>query len=150
MSHLKNGAAYIDGWIAPISEAKISILDWGFLHSDATYDVVHVGQGKFFRLDDHLNRFYSGMEKLHMSIPYDRDELRTILSNCVKASGLRDAYVEMITTRGQPQPGSRDPRTCSSKPSPVLPEALCRLPVWIISSLLLKKTLPDLSVSFSM
>jgi branched-chain amino acid aminotransferase len=111
----EKGAAYIDREIVPISEAKISILDWGFLHSDATYDVVHVWKGKFFRLNDHLERFFSGMQKLRMSIPYTREELHLILSNCVKASGLRDAYVEMITTRGLPKPGSRDPRTCTNQ-----------------------------------
>ncbi|MBX2835694.1 MAG: aminotransferase class IV [Gammaproteobacteria bacterium] len=102
----------MDGCIVPISEAKISILDWGFLHSDATYDVVHVWEGKYFRLDDHLERFYSGMDRLRMSLPYSREEVRAILSNCVKASGFRNAYVEMITTRGIPRAGSRDPRTC--------------------------------------
>ena len=81
MPDFSKGAAYIDGKIVPISEAKISILDWGFLHSDATYDVVHVWNGKFFRLDDHLERFFSGMEKLRMSIPYTREELYLILSN---------------------------------------------------------------------
>lgn len=55
------------------------------------------------------------MEKLRLSIPYNRDELRMILSDCVKASGLRNAYVEMITTRGQPRLGSRDPRTCTNQ-----------------------------------
>jgi len=115
MSDFSKGAAYIDGKIVPISEAKISILDWGFLHSDATYDVVHVWDGKFFRLNDHLERFFSGMQKLRMSIPYTREELYLILSNCVKAGGLRDAYVEMITTRGVPKPGSRDPRTCTNQ-----------------------------------
>ncbi|MEH6825328.1 MAG: aminotransferase class IV [Motiliproteus sp.] len=115
MTDFSKGAAYIDGGIVPISEAKISILDWGFLHSDATYDVVHVWEGKFFRLDDHLDRFFSGMEKLRMSIPYTRDELHSVLSNCVKASGLREAYVEIITTRGFPKPGSRDPRTCTNQ-----------------------------------
>ena len=49
MPDFSKGAAYIDGGIVPISEAKISILDWGFLHSDATYDVVHVWDGKYFR-----------------------------------------------------------------------------------------------------
>ena len=34
--------AYVNGEIVPINEAKISLLDWFFLHSDATYDVVHV------------------------------------------------------------------------------------------------------------
>ena len=115
MPDFSKGAAYIDGKIVPISEAKISILDWGFLHSDATYDVVHVWNGKFFRLDDHLERFFSGMEKLRMSIPYTREELHLILSNCVKTGGLRDAYVEMITTRGLSKPGSRDPRTCTNQ-----------------------------------
>ena len=115
MPDFSKGAAYIDREIVPISEAKISILDWGFLHSDATYDVVHVWNGSFFRLDDHLERFFSGMQKLRMSIPYTREELHLILSNCVKAGGLRDAYVEMITTRGLPKPGSRDPRTCTNQ-----------------------------------
>ena len=105
MTDFSKGAAYIGKEIIPISEAKISILDWGFLHSDATYDVVHVWDGRFFRLDDHVERFFAGMEKLRMSIPYTRAELQLVLSSCVKASGLRQAYVEMITTRGLPQPG---------------------------------------------
>lgn len=112
---INKGIAYIEDKYAPINEAKISILDWGFLHSDATYDVVHVWNGKFFRLDDHLDRFYAGMEKLHLTIPHTRDGLTEILSNCVKKSGLKNAYVEMITTRGQPEPGSRDPRDCSNQ-----------------------------------
>jgi branched-chain amino acid aminotransferase len=115
MSEFNQGAAYIDREIVPISEAKISILDWGFLHSDATYDVVHVWNGSFFRLEDHIERFYSGMARLHMSIPVTREQLRAILSNCVKASGLKEAYVEMITTRGLPEPGSRDPRSCTNQ-----------------------------------
>jgi branched-chain amino acid aminotransferase len=115
MSDFSKGAAYVDEQLVPVSEAKISILDWGFLHSDATYDVAHVWKGRFFRLDDHIDRFLSGMDKLHMSIPYARDDLRSSLVDCVIASGLRDAYVEMICTRGMPMPGSRDPRKCTNR-----------------------------------
>jgi len=115
MPDFSNGSAFIEEEFVPISEAKISILDWGFLHSDATYDVAHVRGGKFFRLDDHLDRFFSGMKMLRMSIPYNRKELSAILSDCVSKSGLQDAYVEMITTRGLPEPGSRDPRTCRNR-----------------------------------
>jgi len=115
MTDFSKGAAHIYGAMVPIAEAKISILDWGFLHSDATYDVVHVWQGSYFRLDDHLDRFFNGMERLHMSIAYTREEVAAILSDCVKATGLSEAYVEMITTRGQPNPGSRDPRTCTNQ-----------------------------------
>jgi branched-chain amino acid aminotransferase len=115
MPDFSNGSAFVDEEFVPISEAKISILDWGFLHSDATYDVAHVRDGKFFRLNDHLDRFFSGMKMLRMSIPYNRKELSAILSDCVSKSGLQDAYVEMITTRGLPEPGSRDPRTCRNR-----------------------------------
>jgi len=111
----KNGSAHVDGQIVPIVEAKISLLDWGFLHSDATYDVAHVWRGSFFRLDDHIERFHASMEKLQMSIPYNREQLRSILNDCVAATGLQDAYVEMICTRGQPEPGSRDPRSCRNQ-----------------------------------
>lgn len=109
------GSAHVDGQLVPISEAKISLLDWGFLHSDATYDVAHVWQGGFFRLDDHFDRFYAGMEKLRLSIPYSRDQLRSILCECVAATGLQNAYVEMICTRGRPKSGSRDPRDCNNQ-----------------------------------
>jgi branched-chain amino acid aminotransferase len=115
MTDFSKGAAHVDGQLVPIAEAKISLLDWGFLHSDATYDVAGVLKGKFFRLDDHIERFFASMEKLQLSIPHSRNDLRAILIECVRASGLRDAYVEMICTRGLPEPGSRDPRTCTNQ-----------------------------------
>ncbi|MFT5193388.1 MAG: branched-chain amino acid aminotransferase [Cellvibrionaceae bacterium] len=115
MPDYSRGTAFIDEKFVPITEAKISLLDWGFLHSDATYDVSHVWKGRFFRLDDHFDRFFAGMEVLRMSIPYNRQELSAILTDCVKKTGLRDAYVEMIVTRGLPAPGSRDPRTCANR-----------------------------------
>lgn len=110
-----NGTAHIEGQFVPISEARVPILDWGFLRSDATYDVVHVWQGRFFRLNDHLDRFLAGVARLHMHLAYGRDKIRDILSECVRLSDLRDAYVEMICTRGIPPPGSRDPRQCANR-----------------------------------
>ena len=104
------GIAYMDGAFVPISEAKISVLDWGLLRSDATYDVVHVWQGRFFRLDKHLDRFQSSVAKLRMTLPLDRDTLTRVLAGCVARSGLDNAYVEMICTRGVSPTFSRDPR----------------------------------------
>jgi branched-chain amino acid aminotransferase len=109
------GVAYMDGQYLPMAEAKISVLDYGFLHSDATYDVAHVWKGTFFRLDDHLERFCRGMEQLHMSVPYDKEQMREILHNCVALSGLQDAYVEFICTRGTSPTFSRDPRDSENR-----------------------------------
>ncbi|AID31014.1 branched-chain amino acid aminotransferase [Mesorhizobium sp. USDA 4775] len=105
-----DGIAFLDGQYLPMSQAKVSVLDWGFLHSDATYDTVHVWNGRFFRLDLHLDRFFGGLEKLRMTIPFDRDGVAEILHNCVALSGHRAAYVEMLCTRGASPTFSRDPR----------------------------------------
>jgi branched-chain amino acid aminotransferase len=108
------GAAFVDGRFVPVAEARVPILDWGFLRSDATYDVAHVWEGSFFRLEDHLDRFERGMARLRMSPPYGRAEIREIIMECVRLAGLREAYAEIICTRGVPPPGSRDPRQCEN------------------------------------
>ncbi|MDX8529057.1 aminotransferase class IV [Mesorhizobium sp. MSK_1335] len=110
-----DGVAFMDGQYLPMSEAKISVLDWGFLHSDATYDTVHVWDGRFFRLDLHLNRFFRGMERLRMTLPYSRAEIEIILANCVSLSRHKSAYVEMICTRGVSPTFSRDPREAENR-----------------------------------
>ena len=109
------GAAFADGALVPLADAKISLFDWGFTRSDATYDVASAWKGAFFRLDDHIDRFFASLAKLRMAIPYDRAQLKEILHACVRAGGLEDAYVAMVCTRGVPPPGSRDPRLATNR-----------------------------------
>ncbi len=109
------GAAFVEGRYLPVGEARVPLLDWGFIKSDVTYDVVGVWGGRFFRLDDHLDRFYRSMERLHLTCPYDRRGVTAALVGCLRRSGIRDAYVEMITTRGLAASGSRDPRDCRNR-----------------------------------
>lgn len=94
------GIAWIEGQYAPLKDARIPILDQGFLRSDLTYDVPGVWDGRFFRLDEHLDRLEGACEKLRLRIPMPRDELRSTLLEMVAKSGIRDAYVELIVTRG--------------------------------------------------
>ena len=100
----------MNGKFIQLSEARIPVLDWGFLRSDATYDVVHVWQGRFFRLDKHIDRFFHSTEKLRMPCTVSRIDLKKILAGCVERSGLDNAYVEMIQTRGMSPNFERDPR----------------------------------------
>lgn len=103
------GCAWVDGAFVPAADAKVSIFDAGFTRSDVTYDVVGVWNGKFFRLEDHLDRFLRSVERLRLRLPVDRDGLRAILHGCVARSGLQAAYVDMICTRGMSVGGRRDP-----------------------------------------
>jgi len=109
------GHAWIDGEFVNLAEAKISILDWGFLRSDATYDVVHVWKGRFFRLDKHIDRFFESTKKLRMPCQMDREELKKILAGCVEKAKLENAYVEMIQTRGMSPDFVRDPRQATPR-----------------------------------
>jgi branched-chain amino acid aminotransferase len=77
--------------------------------------VAHVWKGRFFRLDDHIERFQQSMKGLRMSLPYSSQEIADILIECVRRSGLRDAYVQMTCTRGVPPRGTRDPRLCQNR-----------------------------------
>ena len=104
------GHAYVNGAFCPIAEARISVLDWGLLRSDATYDVVHVWRRRFFRLDAHLARFERSAARLRLALPFDRAGLAAVLKEVVRRSGLDDAYVEAILTRGRAPGFGRDPR----------------------------------------
>jgi branched-chain amino acid aminotransferase len=109
------GIVFIDGEFRPLDEAKISIFDVGFLRSDACQDTVSVWNGRFFRLDDHLTRFQQSYRLLRMNCPYDIERIKQILSDGVSRTGLRNAYVQMIMTRGRMPIGSRDLRLCRNQ-----------------------------------
>ncbi len=104
------GCAWQRGEFVPIGEASVPLTDWGFLRSDATYDVVTVWDGAFFRLDAHMERFLRSCQRFRLDPGRSPQAIVDILSECVRRAGLRASYVEMLVTRGQPPWGSRDPR----------------------------------------
>lgn len=109
------GVAYMDGRFMPLAEATIPILDRGFLRSDVTYDALHVWKGRFFRMQDHIDRFRASIAGLRMSLPHTDEELRDILMECVRRTGYRDAFVMVMCSRGVQPPGTRDPRLCRNR-----------------------------------
>ena len=112
---LAKGAAWMNGEIMPINEARLPVNDWGILHSDITYDVVPVRDGAFFRLPDYMERFRASRASLRLDIGMDEAAIGAALHRMVAASGLRDSYVAMVASRGVPLiPGTRDPRECGN------------------------------------
>ena len=83
------GCAFVDNVFVPAEAARLPIFDWGFLHGDATYDVVHVWNGAFFRYEDHLDRFFRSCQALHLKPPIDRERITHVLAECVSRSDLK-------------------------------------------------------------
>jgi branched-chain amino acid aminotransferase len=120
------GTAWVDGRVVPVGEATIPLLDWGFLRSDACQETISAWNGVLFRLDDHLDRFQRSLERLRLASPLPRDGVRHAVHALVAAAGFRDAYVQIIMTRGRPPIGSRDIRLCENRF-----QAFCIPYVWI-------------------
>ncbi|SFU20666.1 aminotransferase class IV [Paraburkholderia aspalathi] len=96
----ESGAAYV-GRICPLSDASIPLLDLGFRHGDAAYDVVSVSKGLIFRLDDHLERFAHSCRKFRLRNPFDNQRTSEILTELVRHAGTKDAYIWWCVTRGR-------------------------------------------------
>jgi branched-chain amino acid aminotransferase len=101
------GAAWIDGGYRPIEEAKISVLDLGVTRSDCTYDVVHVWDGRFYRLDAHLDRFGSSLARLRLDPGYDRAGIEAIVHGTCAPPGPRSTVSRCRSCGSATRPGRR-------------------------------------------
>ncbi len=95
-----HGSAFIHGQYCSIDEAAIPIVDCGFVHADAAYDVVSASKGYIFRLQDHLERFEKSCASFRLRNPFGAAETAEILTNLVKLAGTREAYIWWCVTRG--------------------------------------------------
>ena len=114
-SDYDSGCAWVDGQFVPLNEARIPLTDMGFLRCDVTYDVVAVWNRKYFRLQEHLERFETSWKRLHMTPPLSVEQMRSILDGCISRAGQDNAYVAMILSRGMALPGVRDPRQMQNR-----------------------------------
>lgn len=111
-----DGCGYIDGAYVPMSELRLPVTDLGFQLADMCYDALHVWQGRFFRMDDHLDRFVHAVgARRYTTLGYDRDGFAEVLQGTVARSGLRESMVTIVATRGTPVGAHKDLRTCINR-----------------------------------
>lgn len=110
-----HGVGYIDGDYCAKEDMRLPVADLGFLLSDMTYDALHVIDGRFFRMEDHLDRWDRSIAKRQFNtLPHNRGEIREILMECVRRSGLRKSMVYLLATRGAAADGLKDLRSCQN------------------------------------
>ena len=102
---------WLDGEWCDRSTAMISVYDHGLLYGDGVFEGVRAYGGKAFRLDDHLERLYDSAKAIWLEVPIDRQELSSITIEALRRSGIAEAYIRHIITRGVGDLGL-DPRKC--------------------------------------
>jgi len=102
---------YVDGEYVDGAEARVSIWDHGLLYGDGIFEGMRLFDGSLFRPRDHLARLERSARSIGLELPLGEDELLDVICEVIVRSGLNDAHVRPIVTRGFGAPGV-DPARC--------------------------------------
>ena len=102
---------WIDGQWHDRASATVSVYDHGLLYGDGVFEGIRVYGGKIFRLTEHLERLYDSAQAIWLTVPMPRDEMARVTEEAVRRSGIAEAYIRHIVTRGVGDLGL-DPRKC--------------------------------------
>ena len=91
---------FLNGKFLPIEEARIPVLDRGFIFGDGVYELVPVYSRVPFRLDEHLARLERSLAETRIRNPYSRAEWRDIITQLVAKQSFEDQGVYFQVTRG--------------------------------------------------
>src|SRR5437870_3130923 len=106
---------WIDGTYYGRGDAKVSVFDHGLLYGDGVFEGIRVYSRRVFRLAQHLDRLYASAKGVWLEIPLAKPAMHRLVEEAVAKSGLDDAYIRLVVTRGVGDLGL-DPRKCP-KPS---------------------------------
>ena len=91
---------FLNGKFLPIEEAKVPVLDRGFIFGDGVYELVPVYSRVPFRLDEHLARLERSLGEVGIRNPYSRAQWREMVFKLVDAQPFEDQGVYFQVTRG--------------------------------------------------
>ena len=95
---------YLNGQFTPLAEAKVSVMDRGFLFGDGVYEAVPVYGTRLFRVADHLTRLEHSLQQLRLPNPFEREQwlalMTRMVAQTVEATGAQDQLLYLQVTRG--------------------------------------------------
>lgn len=91
---------YLNGDYMPIDQARVSVLDRGFLFGDGVYEVIPAYGGHLLRIDEHLNRLQNSLDAIHLANPLSREQWLEILQVLLDENDGEDQSVYLQLSRG--------------------------------------------------
>jgi D-alanine transaminase len=110
---MTDNIVYLNGTYLPVNEAKISVMDRGFLFGDGVYEVIPAYGGVLFRLDGHLERLNNSLSSIRLPNPHTSAQWREILSGLLTKGVDQSVYLQV--TRGSA------PKRDHAFPEPITP-----------------------------
>ncbi|MBU0751626.1 MAG: D-amino acid aminotransferase [Gammaproteobacteria bacterium] len=93
-------SVYLNGEFMPLAEARVPVMDRGFLFGDGVYEVIPVYSRRPFRLTEHLRRLHASLAAIRLEPPHGEAEWGAIVERIVAAADFADQSVYLQVTRG--------------------------------------------------
>jgi D-alanine transaminase len=99
---MNKNIVYSDGKYIPLDEARISVLDRGFLFADGVYEVIPIYNGKPFCKQQHLDRLQKSLQGIYMQLPFNQQQWYGIFDNLIKENNATQGnyHIYLQVTRG--------------------------------------------------
>jgi D-alanine transaminase len=91
---------YLNGEYLPLNEAKVSVLDRGFIFGDGIYEVIPAYGAKALRFEHHMQRLQNSLDAIRITNPLSNTQWKEIIDKLIAATGSEDQYVYLHITRG--------------------------------------------------
>jgi len=100
MSTLPDTLCDLNGELVPLCDAKVSVMDRGFLFGDGVYEAMPVYGRKLFRFDEHMARLTRNLDKLRIPSAFSRDDWLVRARRLIAAQPADDQVLYLQVTRG--------------------------------------------------
>ncbi len=108
----------LNGELVPTADAKVSLFDAGFGLGDGVWEGLRLHKGSLLFLQAHIDRLYSGAEKIRLDLGVTQEQLRADLLRLLEANDMRDGgHLRLMATRGPKASINQDPRFSLGRPT---------------------------------
>lgn len=97
---MQDPVVYLNGEMTPLSEAKIPVLDRGFIFGDGVYEVVPMYARKMFRAKQHLARLFRSLQSIGIPNPHSEEEWMALVDKVASGYPADDQLIYIQVTRG--------------------------------------------------
>lgn len=108
---------FFNGKIVPLAEAKLSVLDRGFLYGDGVFESLRTYNRRPFLLEEHIKRLLAGAKLLRIKPPCSPPQLKLAVQKTMASNPFREHYIKIIVTRGESRGHGLDFSNSTGRPT---------------------------------